>query len=44
MFYLSKKLTLKDIEKISNLRIKPKGSLFGNGKASEKIISIIKKL
>lgn len=44
LFSLSKKLTLKDIEKISNLRIKPKGSLFGNGKASEKITSIIKKL
>lgn len=44
LFPLSKKLTVKDIEKISALKIKPKSSLFGNGNATKKIISIIKKL
>jgi len=43
LFSISK-LKIKDIEKISELKIKPKGSLFGNGRASDKITSIIKKL
>jgi len=41
LFPISRELTIKNIEKISNLKIKPKGSLFGNGNA---ITSILKKL
>jgi len=44
LFPPSKILTVKDIEKISNIKVKPKGSLFGNGNATKNIISIIKKL
>jgi len=44
LFPISKELTIKNIEKISKQKIKPKGSLFGSGKASKKITSIIKKL
>lgn len=44
LFPLSKELKIKDIEKISSIKIKPKASLFGNGKASKKIVSVIKKL
>jgi len=44
LFPLSKEIRIEDVEKISHLKIKPKGSLFGSGKASERITSIIKKL
>jgi len=44
LFPVSKTLTIKDVDKISAIKVKPKGSLFGNGNATKKIISIIKKL
>jgi UDP-N-acetylglucosamine 2-epimerase len=39
-----RKISIREIEKICKIRVKPKKGLFGNGKASEKISSIISKI
>lgn len=40
----NKKISIQDIEKICKIRVKPKKGLFGNGRASEKISELIKKM
>jgi len=40
----NKKIPIQAIEKICKIRVKPKKGLFGNGRASEKILGLIKKM
>ncbi len=44
LFPLSKSLKIQRIERVLKQKIIPKGNLFGNGNASEKIVNIIKSL
>ena len=41
---ISKEISIKKLEKISSIKVKTKGSLFGNGKASHRITKILSEL